>query len=228
MKIFGDTNTAKCTHESVDNKNKITATVKAMVKCYVNNKQYADALILYDFVLLNDANIKINDVIPVLAIKAYGFLTGLARGNKIKDGIKNLDNKNTNELKDALIEFYFKCNDVYNAQMMFEGLKHKNIRTNAMIEGLYILLNIMKRCYIMIQLILKVSKRRSFSFFAIKACRYNGNIIRGKQIHKTLNSLLKKIQVAVQNASTDFHGYFHLITNAIICRLIKRYIVLDA
>jgi len=85
-----------------------------------------------------ESHLKVHDIIHGLAIKACAHLKDLQKGKQIiRENIPNFNgNKKCNKLKDAMIEMYLHCGDVDSAQLMFEGLRNKDIRSyNAMIKG---------------------------------------------------------------------------------------------
>ena len=191
-----------------ENKRNIS-TICALIKAYITNKQYHDGLVLYEDILFNQKRVKINDSIHILAIKACEILKDLERGKKIHINLK-LNNKKVN-LKTALIDFYFKCDDIDNARLIFNAMNKKSTRsTNAMIKG-YLHIGQNEKALQLYQKMESKDKDQVSHLFAIKACINSGDFVKGKHIHENINCL---DGIAINNALIEFYGHFDDISTA--------------
>ena len=210
---FGDIYNAKCIYQNVANDRKNTATINAMMKAYIHCKQYEDALNLYDDILRNEAQIKMNDVIHSLAIKSCAMLKNLQKGKQIHAKLQLNDPKKS-RIKDALIDFYFRCNDMDTATEIFDAMEMKTIRNiNAMMKGYVHLHHNEKALALYDGINIQTKKDEVSHLFAIKACIQSGNLMKGEQIHQ--EEIGNEFGgIAIQNALIEFYSHFDKISHA--------------
>ena len=182
---FGDINIAKSIYDCIVMK-KTSINNMYYDESIYQNKQYRNFLRLYDDVIISKDQLtqtQINDYVHMLAIEICGILKDIEKGSKIHKSLKLRSNKKV-KLRNALIEFYFKCGDVHNAELIFNEMKKKPTRSiNAMIRR-YIDIGKNQKALQLYDIIDDKDKDQVSYLFAIKACINSGNIIKGKQSTK--------------------------------------------
>ena len=110
-------------YSKITNKNIITH--NSMIKAYLNNELYDDALQLY---LSDEIKNKRNGISYVLGLNASTYLKDKETGIQIHSEI-NGKNYNDIEIYNALIYFYGNINDIEKSQNIFNETKNKTIET---------------------------------------------------------------------------------------------------
>eukprot|EP01083_Nonionella_stella_P270015 913936_1 len=113
---FGDINAAQTVFNTIRDESHSVSSISAMMKCFIRNEHYADALELYD----QYNNACDNDILHLLAVKACTKRDAFDRGKCIIDSL-NTPSQHMH-LKHTLIDFYGHFGDISTAEIIFDSI----------------------------------------------------------------------------------------------------------
>ncbi|CAF0987888.1 unnamed protein product [Didymodactylos carnosus] len=187
-----------------------------MMKNFNRNGQNEKTLKLFDEIILKN-EINMTEVIYLLAIGACTNMKNLQRGKQIHRKMVNSKNesiKNVIQLQNALINMYAKCNDVKNAELIFQQMEQRDIITfNCMLKG-YTVSNMANKAIELAKSIEQQQLKFSAATYnlVINACIQIGNsesFEKGKHYYKQLLQD-EKIQLSdniiLQTSLIDLYG----------------------
>lgn len=190
---------------SLDDNDKSEHMIASMMKLHLQNNENESALTLYDKYHDRD-----NGIIHLFAIKACGNTLNHQKGKEIHNKIESKLTDNI-KLKNALIHFYGKCDDLSAAKKLFESISNKQM--NAQSIGCMMQMYAEHELY---NQALEIydnydSLKDDIShLLAIKACSKSDNFEKGKQIHQRINV----VNVQLITSLIEFYGSFDDLQSA--------------
>eukprot|EP01083_Nonionella_stella_P009098 26367_1 len=177
--------------QSIHDTEKDSTCISTMMKAYIGNHRFDDALALYEeYDVLND------HVSHLYAIKACIQSGNVQKGKKIHSKLKLPDIK----VKCALIEFYGICGDMDNALKLYHP--HNIVMSSAMMNA-YIRNDLHTDA---LALYHDITQPDIVShILALKACIYS----RDREAGITIINTIKTDDVQIKTALVEFYSHFH-------------------
>ena len=208
---FGHISDALNVYESIDENQRGTVTVNAMLKCFANNGKYEECINLYQ-----RSESKHDDASHVIAIRACQLSKNYKLGIKLIESsidLKEMKNRNI-ELINILIDFFGDSNQIEIALDLFEGVPESKKDPKTIGSIVNALIN---NKYFDDALIIYDKYKDSLCdeithVLALKACENTNNLEKGRKIIES-NANYKNIEM--MTSVIHFYGAFGQIEDAL-------------
>lgn len=213
-----DTEKAVHIFDSVDEKDKNRIMINSLMLAFINNDCHQNALILYEKYSILESD----SISHCLALKACANIGNFDSGKYIiQKHIDLYDYNNIDiQLKHELINFYGKCEEICNAQEIFDSIENKK-RNSASINSMMTAFINNEQYQDALKLYDYTNNLNNDNIdnichsLAIKACSNTGNFVKGKKIHSWLKKEDKlNNDIDIKTSLIDFYGKCHDIKTA--------------
>ena len=191
---------------SITDKNVVS--INAMMKAYIDNYDYKNAMDIYD-----QYSLLINDRSHVLALKACSKVNDIKRGNQISGKLKSkLDDNSNQKVLNTSIDFYGNCGQIDKAINIYHSIadNDKDTVTKNVMMNAYLKNNLGIQALSIYDEMDDLSKDNVSHLAALKACIQTNNFDKGRDIHALI--MLSEHGIELQTTLMEFYGHFGDIT----------------